>query len=115
MKINILKNFCIDIHEYKHDAGWLVSTGIPEELLDRNINIKLEYWAFDKNFDCHEKTQLITIKASFFLDEMLKDLIEQVRVIMEKDDCGLYFIDHRFLESLELDTDTLVATTLWGS
>lgn len=113
MMLNLLNDICIDIHRYQPDAGWDVSTNIPDELLDKPMTVQMESWCYDENDDILETTIAIEVNASYFLDDIIAEIVQYIRSLSE--DENLYFEDHCFLESLVLDTDTMVATTSWGS
>ena len=113
MRLNLLSNITIDIWCYRPDAGWFVCTNIPEELLDTPITVQIERPYKKKNNKWIWRNCFLKVNAAFFLDEILAEIVKYVKSINKG--AGEYFTDHRCLESLELDTDTMVATTLWGA
>lgn len=113
MKLDLLNQICINIRCYQQGAGWDVSTNIPDELLDKPMIVQMETWCYDENDDIHETTITIEVNASNFLDDIIAEIVQYIRSLGE--DESIYFEDHCFLESLELDTDTMVAKADFGS
>ena len=113
MKIELLNQITINIQCYQQGAGWEVSTDIPDELLDKPMTVQIESWCYDENEEFLETMIAIEVNASYFLDDIIAVIIQHIRSLSE--DEGLYFEDHCFLESLVLDTDTMVARASFGS
>lgn len=113
MTLELLNQIVIDINSYQQGAGWQVSTDIPDELLDKPMTVQMDSLCYDENDVIHGSMISITVNASYFLDDIIADIVQYIRSLSE--DEGLYFEDNHFLESLELDTDTMIATTFFGS
>lgn len=115
MKLNLLKDVTIDCQEYKPGAGWSIATDIPDELLDKLMTVEIEWGFVCPLHGCSRFSRTIEVEASYFLDDIIAPIVSEVQNIMETEEDGDYFIDHRYLEVLELDTDTMTVETSFGS
>ena len=113
MKIDLLNNEIINIGCYQEGAGWEVSTDIPEKLLNKTMKVQLESWYFDEDDECHDVTKTIEVTASNSLDDIIEEIVNNIRSFSEEEQ--VFYEDHCYLEELVLDTDTMVATTFFGS
>lgn len=111
--LELLNQIEIDINSYQQGAGWNVFTDIPDDLLDKPMIVQMDSCCYDENDEIHGSMITLKVNTSYFLDDIVADIVQYIRSLSE--DEGLYFEDHHFLESLELDTDTMVARADFGS
>ena len=115
MIIDLLKDITINCRTYKWNAGWEISTDIPDELIGQLMTVKLEGYCYTDFGGHNDFVHTFNVTAEFFLDEIIAAIVSEVRKLMGTDARGDYFIDHCYLEGLELDTDTMTVKTTFGS
>ena len=114
MEIDLLyPTITINISVYQPGAGWDIATDIPEDKLDTPMTVLIERPMLNKKGEWEFTVIDIQVEASYFLDDIVAEIAEYISSINEETEG--YFEDHCFLESIYLDTDTMIATTLFGS
>ena len=115
MKLDLFHDIItIDIDSYKSDAGWNIFNDIPEELIGEQVTVEIDGF----NYDAGEPFRLqFGIILEDMLDDILYAIVNQIRALIEnvRDPRGIYFEEHRFLETLELDTNTRILQASFGS
>ena len=113
MMLDLLQQIDINILLYKPDAGWFVFTNIPDDLIGTSMTVKIDRPYLDNDGSWKYTTSKVTMDAPFFVHEIVDNIVAYIETINEE--AGYYFEDHCYLEQIILDTETMEATTFFGS
>lgn len=112
---DLLKDITINCRIYRPNAGWNISSDIPNEFLNKTATATIEGFTFNEHKKVIPFVHSFDVRLDFFLDNIISQIVKEIRKLRKTDPKGVYFEDHCFLEELIFDPKTMKLEVAFGS